>query len=414
VEALKFWFSDCAIKGALIVAPKWVTCLTWPDEITKWGGLTFANLRTDEGMAAWNNGTADCYLINYDMLQQFTERGLKRRKKLPADVVVWDEISKAKSHESVRIKSFLPYRHLFKKHIGLSGTPQPNSCLDLWAQIRLLDGGRRLGDSFHRFRAKYAESDYMGYKWAILPGSDDMVRDKIRDMMLCLRSEDWMDIPPVTVEDIEVTIPPEALRKYRVMEKDFLTKIGDKEVAAQTAAALVQKLMQFGSGAVYHQDDQEERGTAILHDSKVKALAKLHKSIGYKPLLVFNLFKHEVPRILKEIPYAEVFDGSRLDDWNAGKIKMWIAHPASMGHGIQCQGTCHHVCWFTLGYSNELYIQGNARVARTGQKNPTMIYRLISNCPIDWAVAAVLRSKEDGQSALKSALSHLKVLAKER
>lgn len=414
LEAISFWKSDCACKGALIIAPKWVASLSWPVEIERWSNLTVANLRTPAGLAAWDRGSADIYLVNFEYLQQFAKRCLAKRKKIPVDVMVVDEISKAKSHESVRIKALLPYRRFFKRFIGLSGTPTPNSCLDLWGQMRLLDGGWRLGDSFHRFRSKYAESDHMGYKWTVTPGSDEMIRAKVKDVMLVLRSQDYMDIPPVTFEDVPVTLPAEALRQYRVMQKKFLTEIEGKEVVSQTAAVLVQKLMQFSSGAVYHGETEEDKGVAVLHDAKVQALGKLHDSIHRKPMLVFTHFRHETNRILKAIPYAQVFDGKNLDAFNAGKIPMLLAHPASLGHGVQCQHICHHVAWFTLGYSSELYVQGCARVARTGQKNPTRIFRLLSDAPIDHAVADVLRVKEAGQSSLKAALSvihNLKVLS---
>lgn len=410
IDAVKEMLPDGAIRGVLIIAPLRVALLTWPDELEKWGGLTYANLRTEEGMRAWTEGTADVYLLNYEMLPQFIAKGMKGRKTFPADMVCWDESSKTRSHNSKRIKAFLPYRDKFRRHVGLTGTPQPNSCLDLWGQIRLLDGGKRLGPSFHAFRQRYSTSDYLGFKWEINPGSEEAIQEKIKDMTLVMRGEDWLTIPPVTYEDIEVTLAPDVMRGYKKLQKEMLIEIEKKEVVALSAASLVQKLAQYASGASYHTTD-ETRGVVSIHDEKIHALAALHKKIGYAPLLVFTQFIHEQDRIMKAIPQAQIFDGNRLDEWNAGRIPLWLVHPKSAAFGLQMQGSCHHVCWYSLGYSFEDYKQGNARVARTGQKNPTAIYRLIASQTVDWAMVETLRTKESGESALKSALKFIKKLA---
>jgi len=336
LDALKQMLPDGAVRGALIVAPLRVATLTWPDEIDKWGGLTYANLRTAEGIKSWDEGTSDIYLINYESLPQFVAKCLKGRKTLPVDMIVWDESSRVKNPSSKRIKTFLPYREKFKRHVGLTGTPQPNSCLDLWAQIRLLDGGKRLGPSFHAFRQRYATSDFLGYTWEINPGSEEAIREKIKDMTLVMRGEDWLDIPPVEYRDIEITLPPEIMKGYKRLQKDMLIEIEKKEVVALSAASLVQKLAQYASGASYYMDDTT-RDVVHVHDYKIMALDALHKRIGYKPLLVFVQFRHEIDRILKALPKAQLFDGDRLDEWNAGNIPMWVVHPKSAAHGIQCQ-----------------------------------------------------------------------------
>ena len=412
LDAIKALKAEGLVRGVLIVSPVRVTTLTWPDEVAKWGGLTAVNLRTPQGVQAWNDASADIYLINYEMLPKFVATCMKGRKRLPADMVVWDELSKARNPSSTRIRAFLPYRKKFTRHVGLTGTPAPNSDLDLFAPVRLLDGGLRLGPSYFAFRQRYAESDYQGYKWTLRPGASDQIRERIRDMTLVLRAEDWLNIPPVTVEDIDVALPDLVMKQYKQMQKEMLVEINSKEVTALTAAALVQKLAQFASGAVYSTDEDTDTRTVVpVHDVKVKALKELHQSIGRKPMLVYTQFTHETDRIVAEIPGAQKFDEKKVPDWNAGKIPMWVSNPKECGIGLSLQGTCHHVCWFTLGYSNEDYIQSNARIARTGQKNPTTIYRLLATRTVDWAMAEVLRSKEENQASLKDMLRHINVLA---
>jgi len=412
LDAITFLLSDLAIKGVLIVAPLRVATLTWPNEIELWAPhLSVANLRTPEGLKAWDEGAAEVFTINYDMLDKFVDRCLKKRKRIPVDMVVWDEISKAKSHTSKRIKAFLPYRKMFSRHVGLTGTPQPNSALDLFAQIRLLDGGVRLGTSYTNFRDRYATGDFMGWSYELNEGSEEAIRDKIKDMCLVIRREDWAGAVDITYEDIDIALPPAVMKDYKKMEKDFLVEIARKEVVALTAATLVQKLLQFTSGASYFIDDTGNRDVVKIHDAKTSALLKLHESLGRKPLLVFTQFKHEVPRIMEAMPWAQEFDENRMQEWNDGKIPLWICHPKSMAHGLSLQGTCHHVCWFSLTYSNEDFIQGNARIARTGQKNPVTVYRLLANKTVDWAVSETLRRKETSQSALMETLRFVRKVA---
>lgn len=427
LNAFKFLLSDADATGMLVVAPLRVTTLTWPDEIEKWKGLSYANLRTPEGIEAWHRKSADVYLCNYEMLatRTVTRKGkvttypniiakcLKGKKDIAADIIVFDEITKMRSHQSKAAKEYLPHRHLFKRSIGLTGTPQPNSCLDLWGQIRVLDGGKRLGTSFTQFRNKYAEGDYMGYNWAILPGSEEMIQDRIKDMTLVLRSSDWMDIPPTEYEDIEVPLPPDMMKDYKRFQKDMLLQLGRKEVVALSASALVQKLAQYASGATYYLDGDQVRDVAFIHDEKIKALAKLHSSIHHRPLLVMTQFVHEAERVVEALPQATMFDDRKMGDWNAGKIPMWVAHPKSMSHGLQMQGTCCDIVFFTLGYSYEDYRQSICRIARTGQRKPTTVYRLLVPNTVDWAMASVLEQKEKGETALKDVLRYVKKLAAE-
>ena len=413
IHAVEFLISDLDVTGVLIIAPLRVATLTWPGELEKWSHLTYADLRTPEGIRAWNEGTAQVFILNYEQIPTFAERCLKRRKKIPANMIIFDESSKTRNPSSVRMKALASFRHLFKRFVGLTGTPQPNSALDLFGQIKVLDGGKRLGTSYHSFRAKYAHTtDWLGYQWELLPGSEEMIREKIRDMTLVMRGEDWLDLPPVTFEDIDITLPPTVMANYKKLQKDLLIEIGKKEVVALTAASLVSKLSQFCSGQAYR-DGEDGRETVPIHDEKLRALEALHKKIHHRPLLVFIQFISEGERIVQHLPQARMFDGTaaQLEEWNAGRIPMLVAHPKSAGFGLQLQGSCHDVVWYTLGYSAEDHKQGNARIIRIGQKNPVTVYRLLVSKSVDWAQAEVIRGKLEGENALKAALRCLKLLA---
>jgi SNF2 family DNA or RNA helicase len=417
LDAIDFLLKDCGTKGTLVIAPKRVASLTWPNEVRKWcPHLKVANLRTPEGAKAWERQSADIYVTNVEYLQQSCDKFLAKRKTIPADLLVLDELSKFKSHDSKRAKALFAHRSKFTRFIGLTGTPAPNSHLDLYNQIKMLDGGERLGKSFHAFRSRYASSDYCGFKWTINPGSREAIEAKIADITLVMLAKDWLKIPPVTVKDIDVVLPAEARKLYLKLEKDMLAEVQRKEVVALSAAALVTKLRQITGGAVYTTDETTLVRTHVdVHSAKIDALKTLHGSIQKRPLLVAIQYEHERERIKRALPYAQDFDEKRLDEWNAGKIPLWIAHPLAMAHGINAQGFCRDVCWFSPTYSREDYSQFNARVARTGQQNETTIYRLLAEDTVDWSVAEVLNDKGDNQRGmLENLVANIKLLAELR
>lgn len=411
LNAIDHLLANGIIRGALIVAPLRVATMTWPHEIEQWGfpNIKVASLRTQEGIKAWNDRSANVFLVNYDMLQQFVDRFLKHGTGVsPVDMVVWDEITRAKNPASKRIKAFRPYRKMFSRHVGLTGTPAPNSYLDLFAPMRLLDGGERLGSAITHFRSRYFDQSYNGFSYTLKGDwAAKAIEEKISDIVLTLRSEDWLDIPPTTLVDIEVPLPDHAKKAYRKLEKELLLLVDRSEITAMNAAVLTSKLIQLTSGTIY----DTEKNVVHIHDAKIKALKKLSKDAN-KPLLVATGFIHERERIVREVPGAEIFREDRLDAWNAGKIKLWVADPRSIGHGLNLQKGGDTVVWFSMTYSRELYDQTNARLARTGQKKETTIYRILADDTIDWAVAEAIRQKGEQQHGLMTALKNLKLLRK--
>lgn len=403
------------MRGALVVAPLRVCNLTWPAEVRKWAGLrglSVVSLRTSEGRQALKDELADVYLINYDQLQQFRDQYLSGRRQLAFDTVVWDEITRAKNHKSKRINAVRPYlRKHCKRHWGLTGTPTPNGLLDLFAQVRLLDGGKRLGPGFTEYRDAYFEpTDYNEYNWVPKAGSRERIYRRLGDFALTLKSSDWLDIPDVVQEDVELALAPEAQAQYDELETELLLLLNGEEdaVVATNAAVLVNKLLQLTSGAVYSAEGRWH----VLHDGKLKALARLTKSLGKRPVLVAYQYQHELTRILKQHPEAVAFNSAKTEAqqmelirrWNAGKIPMLVAHPKSMAHGLNMQEGGSVVIWFTLPWSREDYDQLNARLARRGQDQITEIYRLITRNTAEDAVAESLRSKDEEQTALLDAL----------
>lgn len=417
LDTLNSLFHDVACRGALVVAPLRVCNLTWPAEVDKWEQFSWmrvANLRTKEGWEMLKKGSAQIYVVNYEMLPQLRERFLKGKRSLPFDVVVWDELTKAKNHKSKRIRAVVPYlREKCSRHWGLTGTPTPNGLMDLFAQVRLLDGGARLGKSFTHFQNQYFfPTDYMRYNWEPRQGSREAIYKKLEGFALTLKSSDYLDIPDVVVEDIEVKIPQDIQEQvYDELERELFVALDDDEhLSAVNAAVLTNKLLQVCSGAVY----KEDKNVHVLHSAKLQALSALYKKLHKRkePLLVACTFKHEQDRIRAMFPEALFFQDAKtpteqthlVNLWNRGCVPMLVAHPGSIGHGLNLQAGGCNVVWFSPTWSSELYDQFNARLARRGQDKVTTLYRLLTTGTVEDGVVEALREKDTEQNALLDAL----------
>jgi SNF2 family DNA or RNA helicase len=406
--ALNELLLNLEVRAALVVAPLRVVNLTWPHECQKFEQFRWmkvVSLRTEEGQKAFIEGSAQVYLVNYDYLGKVAEL-LKKRKNTPCyEIEIWDELSKAKSHNSKRINAFRKLPRA-QRRWGLTGTPAPNSLMDLFAQIRLLDSGSALGTSFTRFQQHYFESCYMGWNWTPKDFAREAIQKKISHLTVTLTSQEWLSIPDVVVEDLEIDLPNRD--GYKKLKREMLLELKDKTVTAANAAVLIGKLQQYTSGALYTEDGNYE----VIHDAKLDALEKLHKKLK-KPLLVSCCFRHEQARIRERFPEARFFDEARtaeaqvklVADWNANKIPMLVAHAAAIGHGLNLQeGGADTIVWVSLCFSRELYLQMNARLARRGQQNVTTIIRLLCPDTVDDAVVEALRCKETEERSLLSAL----------
>jgi len=393
-------------KGVLIIAPLRVCSVTWPDQVARWGfDFKVANLRTKEGKQAWLDGSADIYLINFELV---SGRGSKKGfldefvgKDMPVDTLLIDELSCLKAN-SKRTKAVIKARTHFKRVHGLTGTPSPNGLMDLFYQLKVLDGGARLGKFITHFKTRWFDSDYMGYNFTPKQHAHQEINAAIADICLVRRSEEHLDIPDCNVIDENVTLPAKVMKQYKALERQLVIDIDDTVVDAQSAATLVNKLQQFTAGSVY-----DENGESVhLHTAKHAALAKIIKK--HSPVLVLTRYKSEMSALLEAFPEAQAFDETRMDDWRAGKIPVWVANPASLSHGIDgIQDSCSTIVWMSLTYSLEQYEQTNARILRTGQGKAAKIFRIMAAESIDWVVASALENKSEGQSTLMASVGML-------
>lgn len=406
---------DGAAVAALVVAPVRVCNLTWPSEARDWEPfrwLRVANLRTESGQRDFLRGKAHLYVCNYESLHHVVSLVERRRGSLPYDITIFDESTRAKNPSSKRINHFRHKVPRTPRTWLLTGTPIPNSHLDLFAQVRLCDGGESLGQNFLAFKKHYYCAPHFPFQpWKPKEGTDKAIEEKIAHLTVTLKSSDWLDIPDTVFEDVEVHFTPELQEKYDTLERELVIELRkDKTINVASSAALITKLLQFTSGEMY--DDEKQHHP--IHDIKFEALRKIIKHEG-KPVFVACMFKHEYSRMKQHFPESVFFNDAKsveaqtqlMKDWNAKKIPILFAHPASIGHGLNLQFGSSVLIFISLTYNREHYDQIIARFARRGQTEITRVYRLMVPGTVDDAVAEALANKAENEQRLITALQML-------
>lgn len=389
----------CEGNKTLIIAPKKVADETWSAEIEKWGfEFTYSKVlgSTKKRLEALEK-EADIYIINRENVVWLVEY---YKTKWPFTFVVIDELSSFKSSKSKRFRALRKVRPKIKRFVGLTGTPAPNSLIDLWPQIYLMDGGKRLETSQTKFKDLYFRPDKQNgpivYSWALRPNAEEEIYQKIDDICISMKAKDFLNLPPRT--DNIVTIKLSDMRAYKQFEKDLVLELEDQEVTASNSAVLANKLLQMANGAIY----DDEKKVVSIHDDKLEALEDIVEDSQGQPILVFYQYKHDLERLKKKFPQAEEL--TTVDKWNSGKIPMLLCHPQSAGHGLNLQKGGHIIVWFGLTWSLEYYQQANARLDRQGQTEPVIIHHLVAEGTVDEKVLSILHGKEKNQNALLEAV----------
>ena len=390
-----------------MIAPKRVAENTWSKETEKWEHLRHLRVSKIMGTAkqrkAALDAPADIYVINRENVVWLVET---LQNRWPFPIVVIDELSSFKSAQAKRWKALRRVRGRIRRLIGLTGTPRPNGLEDLWPEVYLLDQGERLGRTLGAFRSAFLVPEKMNghivYSYRPKDGAEEEVYNRLADIAMSIRKEDVLSLPGQIYEDVELTAPPALLKQYKQFEKDKVLECldADGEIVAGTAAALTNKLLQFANGAIYDMDGQVHH----LHDIKLDALEELLEEAGGDPVLLLYAYKHDADRIRERIACRALDKPEDIDAWNRGEIPVALAHPASIGHGLNLQEGGHITVWFGLPWSLELYQQANERLNRPGQKNVCRVYHMILKGTHDERVLLSLKNKEKGQDAAIEAL----------
>ena len=403
----KLMYQEFEIRKPLIVAPLRVARDTWPEEIRKWDhleGMTWSVITgtVQERMAALRK-KADLYIINRENVQWLVEdSGFP----FDFDMLVIDELSSFKNWQAKRFKSLMKVRPKVSRIVGLTGTPSSNGLMDLFAEFRLLDMGKRLGRFITHYRDAYFLPDKRNqqqvFTYKPKPGAEEEIYRRIGDITISMRATDHLPMPERVENIVTVRMDENEKQIYERMKADLIVQIQGKEIDAANAAALSGKLCQMANGAIY----AEDKSIVPIHDKKLDALEDLIEGANGKPLLIAYWFRHDLKRIQERFPEArELQKAQDFADWNVGRIPVALIHPASAGHGLNLQAGGHALVWFGLTWSLEMYQQTNARLWRQGQQSGTVIiHHIVTKDTIDEQIMRALKSKNTAQSALIDAV----------
>lgn len=403
------------VKRTIVIAPKRVALIAWPAELKKWDAFRNIPYTVLHGKDKLKNLLRNrrLYIINYDglpwLLKQYQDK--KLCKALPKfDMLVLDESTFVKNTSTKRYKIIKALFGQVKKKVLLTGTPAPNSLLDLYGQINII-APDLLGKSFESYKNHYFfADDWNGYRWLLRQGSKKLIADRIAPLVKVMKAKDYLDMKEFRLNTIECALPANVTADYKQLEKEFFVELDTgAEVEAFNSAALAMKLRQFTQGFVYHEGGE----VSTIHKVKIEALKELIEGANGKPILCAIQFKHEVEMIRealkKDIPamYSGTSDKQgqiNIDAWNKGELPLLLANPQSISHGLNLQDGGNLIVWFGITWSLEQYDQLIGRLHRQGQKEGVIVHHLIMKDTIDEAVMSALKDKSKGQAALISAL----------
>lgn len=404
-------FDSFEVHRVLVIAPLRVARDTWTAEVDKWDHLQnlicSVAVGTESERKAALMRPADIYIINRENVQWLVEEsGIP----FTFDMIVIDELSSFKNHNTKRFKAMLKVRPRVSRIVGLTGTPASNGLMDLWAEFRILDMGQRLGRFITKYRTDYFQPDKRNgqiiYSYKPLPYAEDAIYKQISDVTISMKAADHLKMPELISSEYTVRLSDEEKQKYADLKQELVLSLGDAEITAANAASLSGKLSQMANGAIY--DDSDE--VIQIHDRKLDALEDIIESANGKPVLVAYWFKHDLIRISEKlkklhIPFSHLDTSDSIRRWNSGEIPVALIHPASAGHGLNLQSGGSTLVWFGLTWSLELYQQTVARLWRQGQTSETVVVQhIVTKDTIDERIMKALSQKEHTQTALIDAV----------
>lgn len=405
-------FDRFEVTKVLVIAPLRVANTVWSDEIEQWAELRHLRYSKIVGTSKQRKVAlqkdADIYIVNRENLPWLVEQCSPYFK---WDMVVIDELSSFKSWQSKRFKAFMAMRPYMKRIIGLTGTPSSNGLMDLFAEFKVIDGGERLGRFIGEFRSRYFEEGRRNgnivYEYIPMDYAECQIQDKISDITISMKALDYLDMPELISTKKLVRMSEKEKEKYSQFKKEYvLSELDGLEVTAANAASLTNKLVQLSNGAVYSDDHK----VVPLHEQKLDALEDILESANGEPVLVAYWFKHDLARIMGRLEKLKVKSRvlkteEDIREWNKGNVSVGLLHPAGAGHGLNLQKGGHHLVWFGLTWSLELYQQTNARLWRQGQESETVVIQhIVTEGTIDEEILKALGNKDAQQERLIAAV----------
>ena len=414
---LDLMFDSFDVGRVLVIAPLRVAESVWPQERAAWEQANFLHMSVITGSAKQREAAlhtpADVYVINRENLKWLVDY----LDDWPFDMVVVDELSSFKNHQSQRWKALRKVRPKIKRMIGLTGTPASNGLMDLWAEVFLIDNGQRLGRFIGRYREAYFKAagmnPYTGvvFNYVPLPGAEEAIYGRISDIAVSMKALDYLDMPKFIPVTHTVEMEPAERVLYDEMRKELLVEVDGECIDAANAAVLSGKLLQMANGALYNAD----REVREIHKQKLLMLEDLIEQANGQNVLIAYWYQHDHDRIMEHLKAKgytprDIKADADIADWNAGKIQVGLISPASAGHGVNIQKGGHILIWFSMIWSLEMYQQTNARLWRQGQKHVVTVHHIVCKDTVDEDVLKALEHKDTMQQNLISAVkAHLTI-----
>lgn len=388
---------------ALVVAPKRVALHVWPAERDKWRPDLDVQVAagTPTQRARVLSSGADVVTIGRENLADVAPGQFR--------TIVLDESSGYKNLSTQRFKTARRLCASAPYVWQLTGTPSPNGYLDLWAQVFLLDQGYRLGKTMTSYRERYFTAGRrirsgQVVEWNLAPGSADAITQRLSDIVVSMQSADYLQLPAVRTNLVQVHLPGKVRQVYDELRTDLATQWESGQVTAANQAVVTGKLSQITAGFLYPDRDDLDGSTSSLHRLKTEAVTEVVEGTG-SPVLVFYRFRQELADLQRALPGAKTIDQPGVARaWDRGQVPVLLAHPASVGHGLNLQKGGHTIVWSTPTWSSEEYSQANARLVRQGQDKPVTIHHVVAAGTVDEQILDVVSGKVTAQEALKEAL----------
>lgn len=390
----------------LVVGPKLVIEDTWPAELQKWKytrELRFEVLNGTEAQIheKMTKRGVDVHLVCVDRMHIL----LKRRLMPKYSMVVLDEGQKLRNPDTRRWKAAELITAFADSIILLTGTPAPNGLHQLWAPMKLLDGGKRLGMTQRAFLNRWFTVDPQGKHTTVKnKAAKEQIQNRLKDICFTLLAEDYQTLPALVFNDIGIDMPDKLLKMYEKFEEEAVLSLPgvEEKFTAINAASLYGKLTQFSNGAIY---DREKKWHPV-HELKLEMLDRvIDEAFGENVLVVYQ-HRSDLQRILDRYGKRAVWlkDKATVGRWKAGEIEIGVGHPASIGIGTNLQSGGHIVAWFGLTWNLEDYLQTNKRIWRTGQTRPVILHRIYCKSTVDEIIMRSLHRKDHTQRELMIAM----------
>ena len=385
-------FESMEVEKILIIAPSTVInkAKVWQKEIKKWKNFHFFDFIELNGspddrikkketslntIALMSDGLVSWYKNTYKNLDDF-------------DMIIIDESSRFKSHKSEKFKALSKMIKDRHRVYLLSGTPMPNGYQDLWSQMYLLDGGKRMDDNYYRFVQKYAY--YINdYKFVFLKDTKEYLGDKVSDICMFADGSD-IKLPEKEEHLIMLKWSDEKHNIYKNFRKHYVLELENGDLSVLSITALLNKSLQLANGCVYL---DKELNYEVFDNTKLDWVKNFAKT-ARDNMLVFYSFKFDKKRLLTIEGAREIKSDIDVDDWNEGKIKIGVISPYSFQYGANLQYGGSIIVWFGLLWGLENYLQSNHRIWRYGQKNKVDIYYLLMEDTNDLYVYKRLIAKD--------------------